>query len=64
MGGKCPPAPPPGYATAPFDICIVHQETRPITHPVTKEKMNMPVNAHYQVTNECIQRNDPKFIPS
>ena len=48
----------------PFDICIVHQETRPITHPVTKEKMNMPVNAHYHVTKECIQRNDPKFIPS
>ena len=26
--------------------------------------MNMPVNAHYHVTKECIQRNDPKFIPS
>ena len=32
-----------GYANRnpPFDICIVHRETRPITHPVTKEKMNM-----------------------
>ena len=52
-----------GYANRdpPFDICIVHQETRPIPHPTTKEVMHMPVNVHYHASRECIQCKDPRF---
>ena len=45
-----------GYSNRnpPFDVCLVHQETRAIKNPVTKQDMIVPVDAHYHVTAHCV----------
>ena len=45
----------------PYDICIVHKETRPINNPHTNEVMILPVHAHYHASKSCILLKDPKF---
>ena len=47
----------------PYDICIVHNETRPIKNPQTNEDMIVPVSAHYHASKSCILLKDPKFSP-
>ena len=47
----------------PYDICIVHKETRPIKNPQTNEDIIVPVNAHYHASKSCILLKDPKFSP-
>ena len=41
-----------GYSNRkpPFDICLVHKETRIIKNPLNLKDMNVVVNAHYHVT--------------
>ena len=55
-----------GYVnrSPPYDVCIVHQETRPIQNPKTKEKILVPVNAHYHASKSCILLKDSKFAIS
>ena len=45
----------------PFDVCLVHQETRSITNPLTHLNMTVPVNAHYHASASCIRMKNPSF---
>ena len=45
----------------PYDICVVHKETRSILNPQNNEPMNIPVNAHYHATKSCLLKSNPNF---
>ena len=45
----------------PYDVCVVHQESRNILNPQNKQYMQIPVNAHYHVTKSCIVITNPSF---
>ena len=48
----------------PYNICIVHKETRPIKNALTKADIIVPVNAHYHAAKSCIMLKDPTFSPN
>jgi hypothetical protein len=55
-----------GYSNRnpPYDICVVHRESRNILNPLTKQNMNVPVNVHYHATVQCIVMKDKAFEPT
>ena len=55
-----------GYSNRnpPYDICVVHRESRNILNPLTKQNMNVPVNVHYHATIQCIMIKDQAFEPT
>ena len=50
--------------TPPYDICIVHPETRQILNQATGCMMTVGINAHYHVGTDCIKFQFPDFDPS
>jgi hypothetical protein len=44
----------------PYDMCIVHEETR----PVPGKSFNTKTNVHYHANPQCIWYKDPSFAPA
>ncbi len=45
----------------PYDVCVVHKETRSILNPQNNHPMLIPVNAHYHATKSCLMKSNPNF---
>lgn len=55
-----------GYVnrSPPYDVCVVHQETKQIKNPLTQKDMTVAVNAHYHASKSCIQMVNSSFESS